>query len=52
MAYQETPLRVCVEFQRGSQPSVGRVIKLNHNPALVPPQLLARLHPVSVNEVG
>ena len=47
MAYQETPLRVCVEFQRASQPSVGRIIRLNHNPASVPPQLLSRLHPVS-----
>lgn len=44
-AFQENSLRVNVEFLRSSQARVGRVIRFNHTPEIVPPQLQGRLHP-------
>ena len=42
-AFQETPYRVNVEFLRASQPGVGRVIRFNHRPDTLPPQLVGRV---------
>lgn len=45
MAYQETPTRANVEFLRSQLKGQGRVIRLNHTPDQVPPQLAARVDP-------
>lgn len=42
-AFRETSLRVNIEFLRASQPGVGRVIRFNHSPAIIPSQLLGRV---------
>lgn len=47
MAHLETQWRVVVEFLRASQAGRGRIIRLNHAPGVLPPQLAGRLHPVS-----
>lgn len=46
MAHMETQWRVVVEFLRASQAGSGRIIRLNHSPGMLPPQLAGRLHPV------
>lgn len=43
MSNMETSLRVVIEFQRSSEPGVGRVIRFNHNPDILPYQLKGRL---------
>lgn len=45
-AFRETSQRVNIEFLRASQPRVGRVIRFNHSPEIVPSQLLGRLAPL------
>ncbi|KAL4423222.1 hypothetical protein ABPG77_000014 [Micractinium sp. CCAP 211/92] len=45
MAHLETQWRVIVEFLRASQSGRGRIIRLNHSPGALPPQLAGRLHP-------
>ncbi|KAL4434310.1 hypothetical protein ABPG75_000751 [Micractinium tetrahymenae] len=45
MAHLETQWRVVVEFLRASQSGRGRIIRLNHAPNVLPPQLAGRLHP-------
>lgn len=44
MAHLENQYRVIVEFLRASGPH-GRIIRLNHAPNALPPQLAGRLHP-------
>lgn len=39
----ETSVRVVIEFQRSSEPGVGRVIRFNHSAAHMPYQLKGRL---------
>jgi hypothetical protein len=42
-AFQESQFRCNLEFLRSSKPGIGRVIRFNHGPDAVPPQLQGRL---------
>lgn len=42
-ALYETSVRVVVEFQRSSETGVGRVIRFNHSPQVLPTQLKGRI---------
>ena len=44
-AFQETSLRVNIEFLRASAGRSGRVIRFNHTPDIVPGQLQGRITP-------
>ncbi len=45
MSQYQTPYRVCVEFLKSNE-GMRRVIKLNYDARMVPPQLQARINPV------
>jgi hypothetical protein len=42
-AFRETTQRVNIEFLRASASGAGRIIRFNHSPEIVPPQLIGRL---------
>jgi hypothetical protein len=44
-AFQETSLRVNIEFLRASAGRAGRIIRFNHTPDIVPGQLQGRITP-------
>ena len=41
-----------MEFLRASQSGRGRIIRLNHSPGALPPQLAGRLQGVAEGELG